>query len=142
KPRNISVYEFRTQVRFCSENPRTRLIVGSATLPMLASRMTMNWATATTASTAFGLTLEPLRPTAGAAAAGGGDGTGRAIPTHLTPVAARVHGGLGRPRRGSGGAWLAGCGLLFLARRVCARGYTGWGARSEIASSATVELAF
>src|SRR4051812_44503770 len=30
-------------------------MVGSATLTTLASRMTMNWATATTASTAFGL---------------------------------------------------------------------------------------
>ena len=42
KPPNISVYAFRIQERLCSENPTSRLIVGSATLTMLASRMTMN----------------------------------------------------------------------------------------------------
>ncbi len=42
KPPNISVYAFRIQERLCSENPTSRLIVGSATLTMLASRITMN----------------------------------------------------------------------------------------------------
>jgi len=41
-PPKISVYAFRIQERLCSENPTSRLIVGSATLTMLASRTTMN----------------------------------------------------------------------------------------------------
>src|SRR4051794_3997485 len=69
-PPNISVYAFRTQVRFCSEKPRSILIVGSATLTTVASRTTMNCATATSARTAFGSTREAGRATGGPAAAG------------------------------------------------------------------------
>jgi len=64
----MSVYAFRIHERLCSEKPTSRLIVGSATLTMLASRMTMNWATATTASTAFGSTRKVRRASGGAAA--------------------------------------------------------------------------
>ena len=67
KPPNISVYAFRIHARFACEIPRSRLIVGSETLTMLASRMTMNWATATTASTALGSTREILLAIGGAA---------------------------------------------------------------------------
>src|SRR5829696_7681658 len=67
-PPNISVYALRIQERFCSENPRSILIVGSATLTTVVSRMTMNWAIATTASTALGLSRE-TRPLAGRAGA-------------------------------------------------------------------------
>jgi hypothetical protein len=54
------MYAFRIHERFCCEIPRSRPIVGSATLTMLASRMTMNSVTATSASTAFGSTREIL----------------------------------------------------------------------------------
>src|SRR5256885_13258929 len=51
----------RTQERLCSEKPSSRLIVGSATFTTVESRITMNWATATTARTAFGLIREAGR---------------------------------------------------------------------------------
>src|SRR5262245_61059963 len=68
-PPKMSVYAFKTQGRFCSENPRSVLIVGSATFTMVASRITMNWATATSARTAFASTLRLGRAAGEAAAA-------------------------------------------------------------------------
>ena len=70
KPPNISVYAFRTHERLCSEKPTSSLIVGSATLTTVASRTTMNCATATSTRTAFGSTREAGRGAGATASAG------------------------------------------------------------------------
>src|SRR6476469_4696606 len=53
-----------TQARPCSEKRRSSLIAGNATLTTVASRTTMNCATATTARTALGSPREAGRDSA------------------------------------------------------------------------------
>ena len=56
KPPNISVYAFTTHCRSASVISRSLWIVGSATLTIVASRMTMNCARQTSTRTSHGLT--------------------------------------------------------------------------------------
>jgi hypothetical protein len=67
-PPKISVWAFSTHKRFCSEKPRSPLMVGNATFTTVASSTTMNRATATSVRTAFGSTPEAGRGTRRAAA--------------------------------------------------------------------------
>ena len=58
KPPKTSAYALMTHCRFCSENPRSTWIEGSATFTTAMSRTTMNWTALRRASASHFLRFE------------------------------------------------------------------------------------
>src|ERR1700737_3515265 len=87
KPPKISVYMLTTHCRLDGLNRRPRWIDGSATLTIVASRTTMNWATQTMTTTSHGSPAPLARPPVAADLS-----RWTMTPTTLTTAALGVHG--------------------------------------------------